>query len=180
MSASYFSGSNPNISPPTDRPQTLGVRYIASVDNSQWIWNGLVYVPVPQQGSSSYHIYTTTDIVSDGLTTMPVNELSIWVPYGLTVLKVTYFLKVSTSNNSYGSSVSFPQSSVVQISGGKYNYNNVINTSSGTMIVDVLVVNPAGSTQDWFWPVDFVPDPIFTSTPRTLTAGSAAVYTLFY
>jgi hypothetical protein len=122
---SYFTGSDPNISAPTDRPETLGVLYIASVDSSQWIWNGLIYVVVPQQGSSAYHITTSADVVSDGLTTMPVNELSIWVPAGLTALKVQYLLRVSTSDDAYGSSVLFPQASGLEVTGGIYKSNNV-------------------------------------------------------
>lgn len=200
---SYFTGSNPNIDTPTDRPQTLGVTYIASVDSSQWIWNGLVYVLVPQQGTAPYHISTTADVVSDGLTTMPIEELSIWVPLGLTSLSVKYLLRVSTSNVSYGSSVSFPQASGLQVKGITYMSNDsatsnalfsvdntdaanspvsfpVSNTSVRTMMVEVDVVNTAGSTQDWFWSIDFVPYPLLASTPRTVATGSSAVYTLHY
>jgi hypothetical protein len=202
-SPSYFAGSNPNIDAPTDRPQTLGVTYIASVDNSQWMWNGLIYVLYPQQGSAPFHIVTTTDVISDGLTTMPVSELSIWVPSGLTALRVKYLLRISTSNSSYGSSIAFPQASGLQVGGLTYQSNDsatsnalfsvddtdganstvsfpVSNTSTRTMVVELDVVNNAGSTQDWFWSINLVPSPALSSTPRTLAAGSSATYSIHY
>lgn len=202
-SPSYFTGSDPNTNAPTDRPQTLGVIYIASIDGSQWIWNGLIYVSVPQQGTPHYHISTTVDVVSDGLTIMPVSELSIWVPLGLTALRVKYLLRVSTSNNSFGSSVLFPQASGLQVSGMTFLSNDsatsdvlfscdntdgsnapvsfpVRNTSAKTMIVELDVVNSAGSTQDWFWSINLVPHPSVASIPRTIEAGSSVSYSLHY
>ncbi|AAK82256.1 396L [Invertebrate iridescent virus Kaz2018] len=45
-STSFFSGTNPNTSPPTDRPTTSNLLYIG-VDGSVWMWNGVHYSKGP-------------------------------------------------------------------------------------------------------------------------------------
>ena len=40
---SWFAGTNPNTTAPTDRPQTSSVLYVGT-DASTWIWNGTVYI----------------------------------------------------------------------------------------------------------------------------------------
>lgn len=202
-SPSYFTGSNPNIDTPTDRPQTLQVTYIASVDGSQWIWNGVVYILSPQQGTPKYCTATTSDVVSDGVTTMPVGELSISVPAGLTTVCAKYMLRCYTSNESFGSSILFPDVSGMTIDGLAYmsqtstqvsTLNSIDNTdglnlqfpfpvsttSPMTMVVDLNIKNPDGQSNNWYFPINFVPSPSNNAYSRTLQTGSCVMYSLHY
>ncbi len=40
---SWFAGTNPNTTAPTDRPATSNVLYVGT-DASLWIWNGTLYI----------------------------------------------------------------------------------------------------------------------------------------
>jgi hypothetical protein len=44
---SWFAGTNPNVTTPTDRPATSSVLYVGT-DGSTWIWNGSIYISLIQ------------------------------------------------------------------------------------------------------------------------------------
>lgn len=46
-SVSFFSGTNPNTTAPTDRPQTTGVLYYGT-NGGTWVWNGVSYSSTAQ------------------------------------------------------------------------------------------------------------------------------------
>lgn len=66
---SFFSGTNPNTTTPTDRPSTTNVAYIGT-DGSLWLWNGSTYIqplatPAPFISSTvARGILVTLDTIS--------------------------------------------------------------------------------------------------------------------
>lgn len=103
-----FVGSNPNIHHPKDKPKTLGIVYEASEDNSLWVWNGEIYVPQPHHGTPLYNVFTTKDIVSNGVESINIRELCITIPSGLKTVRAKYTLKFS-SETPDASGVAFPK-----------------------------------------------------------------------
>lgn len=102
-----FVGSNPNIHHPKDKPKTLGILYEASEDNSQWAWNGEIYVLQPHHGTPLYNVFTTKDIVSNGIESTNIQELCISIPSGLKTVRAKYTLKLSSATPD-ASGVAFP------------------------------------------------------------------------
>ncbi|ABF82121.1 hypothetical protein MIV091L [Invertebrate iridescent virus 3] len=104
---SVLSGSNPNVTAPTDRPSTANVLYLGT-DGGVWVWNGTSYVS--PTGSSFKFIKSTTKYTIP-LTTAPSTSLQL-TDYNIAVLpgqtcRASYMIRYQTGDASYGVSFGF-------------------------------------------------------------------------
>lgn len=103
-----FTGSDPNVNPSTESPETLGVVYESSENKSKWIWNGQTYVRQPHHGTPTFHITLAKDVRCDGVGPTDIRELCIYIPEGLRTLCAEYVLRVLV-NSTDSSGVVFPR-----------------------------------------------------------------------
>ena len=71
-SVSFFSGTNPNTTAPTDRPQTTNVIYMGT-DASIWIWNGTTYIKSSINGTTAVQSTTVYTILGSSAAGPPIS-----------------------------------------------------------------------------------------------------------
>lgn len=95
---SFFSGTNPNVSPPTDRPTTSNLLYIG-VDGSVWMWNGVHY----SKGPGALNVLKSKNLYTIGPTGVPsplsMSDFDIMVSSGQKI-KIQYVLNFQSDGGS--------------------------------------------------------------------------------
>jgi hypothetical protein len=104
---SWFAGTNPNTTAPTDRPSTSNVLYVGT-DASTWIWNGTLYISLT--GAKVATSVTRTFTTSTGASGFQISSTNgAFVHYSVSISTTigvggtstgSVFLEVSPTNSS--------------------------------------------------------------------------------
>ncbi|CCV01972.1 hypothetical protein IIV22A_128L [Invertebrate iridescent virus 22] len=202
---SFFSGINPNITAPTDRPNTTNIAYIGN-NGSLWLWDGTLYISSAQLGSQNYiSLSANVPIIETSGTNTDITALDIALNPGQG-MRVKYIMRCNTNNGSYTINFGFPNynASTIRFSGIGYSANTGTNSVNGifwaTDLTDSMGVRIQDANPDWTtagtrcyildaevvnigtssinWRISAVPSDSGVHN-RSVGLGSSAVYSYF-
>ncbi|CCV02202.1 hypothetical protein IIV30_007L [Invertebrate iridescent virus 30] len=103
---SFTSGTNPNITAPTDRPATSNILYVGT-NGSVWVYQSSSSSYITIAGTQLYLSSNTNLTIPSGSNSiLPVSDLAIPVANNQTI-RATYYLRFQTVSSGWGPSFNF-------------------------------------------------------------------------
>ena len=147
---SFFAGSNPNITTPTDRPATSNVLYVGN-NCSIWIWNETIYITRDQQYK---RVTSDVNVNESGVASTAIPDLTITLAAGQRA-RVHYLMRCFTDSGTFTMNFGFPawNSSIIWTAVGyscQALASSTINTSFyATDLTDTTGVTTSFTQPDW-------------------------------